>query len=207
VKHTFKLIYELDTTVACAVAAYLDAEHYVFLHKTYLPEYEAIEHDGNRIKIRQAWTFAGIKVDQECWTEYQAPARFMNYEISSSPWWIPTIHHVMKTKTDLRYYPTKDGKRTVSDLTVELDMPLALWPFRKLIEKKLCALKWEKDKEDIEMVERRAKIFGRGNVRSYWADHQFMLHKEAFMEHFGPEATKGAPGGDAANDSEPAAAE
>ncbi len=191
-KHSFKLIYELDTTVGCAVAAYLDAEHYVFLHSKYLPVYEAVEKDGNRIKIRQEWTMGGLKVSQYCWTEYQPPARFLNYEISSSPWWFPTIHHVMKTRTDLRYYPTADGKRTVSDLTVDIEMPAVLWPMRHIIEKKLCDLKREKDQEDIDMILRRAKIFGRGNIRGYLADHQFMLHKEEFVKHFGTEAVETA---------------
>lgn len=187
-KHSFNYVYELDTTVACAVAAYLDAEHYVFLHRKYLPEYEAIEHDGNRIKIRQSWHLGKLKVSQECWTEYKAPARFLNYELTSTPWYIPTVHHVIKTVTDLRYYPTADGKKTVSDLRVEIDMPFFLWPLRHVMEKKLKQLKWEKDKEDIEMVERRAKVYGRGNLRGYFSDHQFMLHKEDFMKHFGPGA-------------------
>jgi hypothetical protein len=40
VKHTFSYLYELDTTVGSAVAACLDAEHYVFLHRKYMPSYE-----------------------------------------------------------------------------------------------------------------------------------------------------------------------
>ena len=187
-KHSFKLIYELDTTVACAVAAYLDAEHYVFLHKKYSPIYEAVEKDGRRIRIRQEWNYGKIKVSQYCWTEYDPPARFLNYEVSSSPFWVPSIHHVMKTRTELKYYPTPDGKRTVSDLTVDLEIPNILYPFRNLIEKKMCQLKKEKDQEDMDMIVRREKIFGRGNIRGYLSDHQFMLHKDDFVKHFGNDA-------------------
>ncbi len=192
-KHSFKLIYELDATVACAVAAYLDAEHYVFLHSKYSPVYEAVEKVGRRIKIRQEWNYGKLKVSQYCWTEYDPPARFLNYEVTSSPWWFPTIHHVMKTRTELRYYPTDDGERTVSDLTVDLEMPAVLWPMRHIIQDKMCQLKKEKDQEDMDMLRRRDKIFGRGNIRGYLADHQFMLHKDDFVKHFGSEIHRGSP--------------
>ena len=33
--HKFSLTYELDAPIAIAVAAYLDSEHYIFLHKDY----------------------------------------------------------------------------------------------------------------------------------------------------------------------------
>ncbi len=186
-KHTFDLVYEIDTTVACAVAAYLDAEHYVFLHRKYSPVYEVVAKEGRRIRIRQEWHLGVLHVAQELWTEYEPPARFLNYEVSS-PWWFPSVHHVMKTRTDLRYYPTEDGRRTVSHLKVELEMPRWLWPLRHLIEKKMCELKKEKDAEDIAMIRRRDEIFGRGNIRSYLMDHQFMLHKEDFVKHFGAPA-------------------
>jgi hypothetical protein len=101
----------------------------------------------------------------------------------------------MKSRTDLRYYPNADDTATVSHLDVELDLPFFLWPFRHMIERKMCALKREKDQEDMEMVERRAKVFGRGNIKAYLADHQFMLHKDEFVKHFGNEsaASLGSP--------------
>jgi hypothetical protein len=185
VKYTFTLIYELDTTVACAVATYLDIEHYVFLHKKYLPHHEVVEKDGRRVKIKQTWHFGKQAVTQYCWTEYDPPARFLNYEISTAPWWVPSVHHVMKTRTELRYYPDATGTKTVSHLTVDLELPFWLWPLRKVIEKRLCELKIEKDSEDMAMISRREKLFGRGNVKSYLVDHQFMLHKEDFIAHFG----------------------
>lgn len=184
-KHKFTLIYELDTTVPCAVAAYLDAEHYAFLHSKYSPVYEVLRHDDRTITVRQTWRYGGRRVGQVYTCEYQPPARFLNYDLRPSPPWWPSIHHVMKTRTDLRYYPNEAGTATVSHLDVELDLPFFLWPLRRVIERKMCALKREKDDEDIAMIERRAKIFGRGNIKSYLADHQFMLHKDDFVEHFG----------------------
>jgi hypothetical protein len=105
---------------------------------------------------------------------------------------MPRIHYVMKTRTDLRYYPTADGQRTVSHLEVELDLPAWLWPMRQRIEQKLCQLKCEKDVEDIDMIKRREQIFGRGNLKAYLADHQFMLHKDDFVAHFGSPAAERA---------------
>jgi hypothetical protein len=108
---------------------------------------------------------------------------------------MPSVHHIMKSRTDLRYYPNADGTATVSHLEVELDLPFFLWPFRHMIERKMCALKREKDAEDMEMIQRRAQIFGRGNIKAYVADHQFLLHKDEFVEQFGDEsaAPQGSP--------------
>ena len=187
-KHTFTLTYELDTTVACAVAAYLDAEHYIFLHRKYATHYEIVERDGRRLRIAQTWRHGKATVSHSCWTEYDPPARFLNYEMSSSPWWIPSIHAVMKSRTDLKYYPDATGTKKVSHLVVDIDLPFWLWPLRHFIERRMCELKREKDAEDMEMISRREQIFGRGNIKGYLADHQFMLHKEDFVAHFGGEA-------------------
>ncbi len=193
-KYVFTHAYELDTNVACAVAAYLDAEHYIFLHNKYSPQYEVLSHVDDKIMIRQTWLFRGRRVAQICTCEYIAPARFLNYDIKSDPWWKPSVHHLVKTRTDLRYYPDETGERTISHLTVELRMPFFLYPLRHLIEKKMRALKEEKDKEDIEMIDRRAELFGRGNAKAYLADHQFMLHKDEFVEHFASDdPTVGSP--------------
>ena len=80
-KYEFTHVYELDTNVACAVAAYLDAEHYIFLHNKYSPQYEVLSHVDDKIMIRQTWLFRGRRVAQTCTCEYLAPARFLNYDI------------------------------------------------------------------------------------------------------------------------------
>src|SRR5579872_7050282 len=89
-------------------------------------------------------------------------------------------------------FPDSTGKKTVSHFAVEMEMPFWLWPLRFYLQRKLTDLKVKKDKEDMAMIERRAKIYGRGNIASYLAPHQFMLHKEAFVEHFG--SVNGTPG-------------
>jgi hypothetical protein len=188
-KHSFELIYELDCTVGEAVAAYLDAEHYMFLHRAYVPSYEALWQEGTKIAIEQSWRKGPIKFGNSCITEYQPPARFLNYGLKPVPRWMPSIHHLVHTFTDLRYYPTEDQQRTVSHLRIELELPWFMWPFRKLIEEKLKRLKIEKDQEDVEMIARHQQVFGRGNLNSYFRKDVFMLHKDEFVKAFGNKVT------------------
>jgi len=46
-------------------------------------------------------------------------------------------------------------------------------------------MKVEKDEQDIDMIRRRAALFGRENNSIYLADHQFILHKDHYLKHFG----------------------
>lgn len=191
--HRFELVYEMDTTLGCAVAAYLDAEHYAFLHSKYSPRYEVLEKSGRTIRIRQTWHFNKVRIGQLCTTEYRPPARFLNYDVSGWPAWLPSVHHVMKTRTELFYYPDATGQKTISHLCVELDAPAVMRPLLGKIQASMTALKKEKDMEDMDMIFRRERLFGRGNIKGYLADHQFMLHKDDFVQHFGtPEAERRA---------------
>jgi hypothetical protein len=147
----------------------------------------------SRFDVKQTWRYAGWTSAQTYTAEYQPPARFLQYDVRPSPSWLPSIHHLIRTRTDLRYYPTPDGDKTISHLDVEIDMPFWLWPARHLLEQTLSGLKRDKDQEDIAMIQRRAKLFGRGNIKSYLADHQFLFHKDAFVEHFGDRAETTVP--------------
>ena len=187
-EHKFELIYELDCTVGEAVAAYLDAEHYMYLHSNYMPQYETLWQDGSKIAIRQSWKKGPVVIGNTCITEYEAPARFLNYDLKPVPRWLPSVHHLIDTWTELRYYPAEDGRHTVSHLTVKLRMPWFLWPLRKMIEARLVKLKIEKDQEDVDMIARHQKMAGRGNIRGYFKKNVFLLHKEAFVKAFSEEA-------------------
>ena len=183
-KHNFELTYEIDCTVGEAVAAYLDAEHYDFLHKSYAKNYKVISQEDNEIIIEHSWHFAGLRMGQISSTKYLPPATFLNYNIKPFPWWLPSIHHLIKTTTELKYYPTAEGERCVSHLKVELTYPFFVWPFRNFLEKKLCDLKIAKDLEDVEMISRQQKIFGKGNLNHFRSKHVFLLHKELFVKHY-----------------------
>lgn len=184
-KHKFQVLYELDCTFGEAVAAYLDAEHYAHLHGKHIYHHEALEQNGNVIVIYQKWKMLGLPFGLICSTEYQPPGRLLQYHFIPKPFWRPSIYHLIKVHTDLLYTPDATGTRTVSDLTVELDLPFFLWPLRHVIEDRLRRLKIVKDQEDIDMIACRQRLFGRGNVTAYLAKHQFLLHKEAFAKYFG----------------------
>lgn len=182
--HNFELIYELDCTVGEAVLAYLDAEHYIHLHKDYTSQYRVIKKDGMRIYIEQTWKRAFVTIGNICTTQYNPPSTFLNYDLKPMPRWVPSIHHLIKTRTELKYYPSANKDKTISHLKVQLDFPVTLWFLRKLIQERLKRLKILKDQEDIDMITRQQKIFGRGNLSHILRKNIFILHKEEFIKSF-----------------------
>ena len=92
----------------------------------------------------------------------------------------------MKTRTRVLYTEIPERNSTWSRLEIDLDLPFWLWPFRRFIERAITRLKVEKDEQDIDMIRRRAALFGRENNSIYLADHQFILHKDQYVKHFGP---------------------
>lgn len=192
-KHRFSLVYELDTPPAIAVAVYLDAEHYTFLHRKYIDRYEILSTGPRKTVTRQSWRFLGMRVGQVNTNEYRPPGEFLNYDHEPFPRWFPSVYHLVAITTHLKYTPLEGGEKTLSTLDVEVDMPFFLWPLRKLIQKTIERIKIEKDDEDIAMVLRRAKIFGRRNNSIYLREDQFLLHKDDYVEHFGKDSTQRAP--------------
>jgi hypothetical protein len=186
-KHKFCLTCEIDTTVAIAVAAYLDGEHYIFLHSQYSNEWVVLDHDPSKRTtiVKQTWKLFGLHIGQIYTCEYVPPAQFKNYDVKPSSWFVPSIHHLISVKTDLKYTANPAKNTTISTLDVEIDLPFWLYPLRYFIQKGIEKLKVEKDIEDIEMIDRRAKLFGRGNNAAYLLDHQFMLYKDDYVSHFG----------------------
>ena len=146
--------------------------------------YNVLWQKRNQIAIEQTWQKGPFRIGNSCITEYRPPAEMLNYDLRPIPYWMPSIHHLVHTSTRLRYYPSEDQKRTVSHLRVELELPWFLWPIRKIIERRLRELKIEKDQEDVDMIARQQKIYGRGNIRGYLRKDMFMLHKEAFVRAF-----------------------
>lgn len=184
-KHSFKVCYELDTPLAIAVAIYLDCEHYIYLHRALTNSIEIIEKGADYYKCHQTWKILGMRVGQSYTCKYHAPATFINEDLKPFPAWLPSIHHIVKTKTTLRYYENPATKATLSELTVEMDMPFWLYPFRKFIQSVIEKIKILKDLEDVALFDRRAKYFGRESNSVYLKRHQFLLHKEDYVKHFG----------------------
>ncbi len=187
-KHRFSLVYELDTPPAIAVAVYLDAEHYTFLHRKYIDRYEILSASRCKTVTRQSWKFLGVRVGQDNINEYRPPGEFLNYDHKPYPWWFPSVYHVVQITTHLKYTPLAQGERTLSTLDVEIDLPFWLWPLRKVLQRAIERIKIEKDDEDIAMVLRRAKVFGRRNNSIYLREDQFLLHKDDYVRHFGKDS-------------------
>lgn len=194
-KHRFTLVYELDCPLHIAVVTYLDAEHYIFLHRKHTDLYEVVKREPLKTTIRQAWKLGGVHLGYTSVGEYRPPAEFLNYGIRPNPRWIPSFWHLVDIKTHLIYSEIPGTDRTLSTLEVEVDLPFFLWPLRHRMQRRIERLKIEKDDEDIVMIKRREKLYGRGNLVGYLHEGQFLLYKDAFVEHFGhvaEQAKKGA---------------
>ncbi len=189
-KYKFQLVYELDCPLHIAVVTYLDAEHYIFLHRKYTDEYVVTKREPLKTTIRQSWKLGGITLGYTSVGEYRPPNQFLNYGIKPDPRWIPSFWHLVDITTHLIYTEIPGTDRTLSTLNVEVDLPFFLWPLRKRMRQRIERLKIEKDDEDIVMIKRREKIYGRGNLAGYLHDGQFLLYKDAFVEHFGHHADR-----------------
>jgi hypothetical protein len=173
-------------TVAMAVGAYLDCEHYIHLHEKWSSKYEILHVEPLCMTVKQTWKMFGFfPIGQVYKTQYLPPARFLNHSIKPYPFWFPSIHHLLKITTDQKYSESPQSKKTISRLDVEIEMPFFLWPFRKLIQRSMTELKSQKDAEDIRMIQRRSKLFGENCHLAYLVEHQFILHKDEYCKHFG----------------------
>ena len=183
-KHTFEIKYELDTPLAIAVAIYLDCEHYVYLHRGLSNKIEIIGKGDDYYMCHQSWSVFGIKIGQTYTCKYLAPATFINTDVKPFPSWIPSIHHLVHIQTALRYYQQPEKNTTLSELMVEMDMPFWLYPFRNAFRRTIAKIKILKDLEDVALIDRRARLFGRESNEAYLKKHQFMLHKEEYVKYF-----------------------
>jgi len=184
-KHEFEIRYELDAPLAVAVGLYLDCEHYIFLHRALSNRLEVVEAGETSLKYRQSWNLFGLAFGQVYKCRYVAPATFVNYDIEPSPRWLPSVHHLVKVRTTLRYYET-DRRTTLSRLSVELDMPRWLAPLKETICRTIERVKILKDLEDVAVIDRRARLFGRLDNSPFLNKRQFLLHKDEYLRHFGP---------------------
>lgn len=185
-KHRFTVIEEQDCTVATAVGAFLDCEHYTYLHKSLIPKMEVLRVHGRAVTYRQCLRFLCFRTSQEMTLEYLPPGHFSTYDIKPSSW-IPSVHHLISARVDVDYSKHPERDTTIMRFDCELDVPFLLWPFRGLLQWALQRMHHKKDQEDLEAIKRRDRLFGRGNVAAYLAPHQFLLHKDDYIAHFAAE--------------------
>jgi hypothetical protein len=172
-KFAFRLAdedYEYD--VLTAVTAYLDCEHYAWLHSRNYSHYEILEDGPTTSRIIQHSKYLGIVFKQHHFREYIPPSEFRMTADKPFPIYTHTI-----------FTPTADcGTHRSVDVAIEL--PLVLWPFRRLIA---AQLRWYDQRvyaEDAAAAKRREQYFGRNNWRWAFRPTQFLLHKDAVVEAF-----------------------
>ena len=187
--HRFTVVEELDCPLAVAVAAYLDCEHYIHLHRSLTDSLEVVKVDGFKVTVRQTWKALGLKLGHDKTGEYVPPAEFLIYDVVPAPKWFPSVHHVLDIRTRLRYTPVPERDSTMMTFDVELGLPFWLWPLRGLLQRLIERLHAQQNAEDLAMIKRRERLVGRENLLAvYLKDHHFCYHKDEFLKHFGRKA-------------------
>lgn len=185
-RHSFTVVEELDCPLAVAVAAYLDCEHYLHLHRGLTDSLEILEADGFKIRVRQSWKALGLKLGHEKTGEYVPPAEFLIYDVLPSPRWLPSIHHLVGIRTRLRYEAVSGRDATRMTFDVDLDMPFWLAPARRFLQGLIERLHAAQNAEDMAMIKRRERLFGRENLlAAYLRPGHFCYHKDEFLRRFG----------------------
>jgi len=163
---------DFDYDVLTAITAYLDCEHYAWLHARNYAHYEILEDTPTTSRIIQHSKYFGFVFKQHHFREYIPPSEFRM--LSDKPF--PIYTHTTFT-------PTSDGGSHRS-VDVTIDLPLVLWPFRKLLAAHLRRYDRRVYDEDATAAKRRARFFGKNNWSWAFRPSQFLLHKDAVVEAF-----------------------
>ncbi len=158
--------------VLTAVTAYLDCEHYAWLHARNYSHYEILEDGPTTSRIIQHSKYFGFTFKQHHLREYLPPSEF---RMASD--------HPFPIFTHTRFTARADGgvHRTV-DVTIEL--PWVLWPLRKLLAAHLRRYDARVYGEDAAAAVRRERYLGKNNWAWAFRPSQFLLHKDAVMAAF-----------------------
>ena len=185
-KHSFSMFGELDAPPRVTVAAYLDCEHYVFLHRALTDSVEVVHQEGFQVTVRQSWEAFGLKLGHLKDGTFIPPFEFHLENVRPEPYWIPSIHHFVGITTHLTYFDLKERDATGFRFDVTLDLPFWLYPVRTILQRLIEKMHDQQNFEDMAMIKRRERLFGRGNTAAYVAEHQFLYHKDAYLKHFSP---------------------
>jgi hypothetical protein len=178
VKYTFRLTEDdYDYDVLSAVTAYLDCEHYAWLHARNYSHYEILEDGPTTSRIIQHSKYLAFTFKQHHFREYLPPSEFRM--ASDKPF--PIFTHT-------RFSERADGgvHRTVD---VTIDLPLPLWPLRGLLAAHLRRYDARVYGEDARAADRRAKYLGKNNWAWAFRPSQFLLHKDAVVAAFRDQLT------------------
>ena len=163
---------EFDYDVLTAVTAYLDCEHYAWLHARNYSHYEVLEDGPTTSRVIQHSKYLGITFEQHHFREYIPPSEFRM--ASDKPF--PIYTHTTFT--------ARPGGRVHRSVDVTMDLPFFLWPFRKLLRAHLRRYDARVYGEDAAAATRREKYLGRNNWLWAFRRSQFLLHKDAVVNAF-----------------------
>ena len=172
-KYAFRLTEDdYDYEVLTAVTAYLDCEHYAWLHARNYSHYEILEDGPTTSRIIQHSKYFGYTFKQHHFREYLPPSEFRM-----------TSDRPFPINTHTRFTPRREGgvHRTVD---VTMDLPLVLWPFRQLLAAHLRRYDARVYAEDASAAARRARYLGKDNWAWAFRPAQFLLHKDAVIAAF-----------------------
>ena len=172
-KYAFRLTEDdYDYDVLTAVTAYLDCEHYAWLHARNYAHYEILEDGPTTSRIIQHSKYFGIVFKQHHFREYIPPSEFRMLADKPFP-----IH------THTTFTPTASGG-THRRVDVTIELPLLLWPVRKLLAAHLRRYDRRVYAEDAAAAKRREQYVGKNNWLWAFRPTQFLLHKDAVVEAF-----------------------
>ena len=210
-KYSFKQTYTFPVNVASAVVAYLDCEHYTFLHNSCEKKYKTISLDENKCVSEILYSSGIFFWRQKSTTEYIGKAKLRQYDISIKGFGPAILANLLNVKTSLEFFENdqdrevediennfkkislkKENNICLSEITYELDLPFFIYPFRNYLRKKLEIMKRSKDLEDLYMLQKRIMMYGSDlpldRNSEYWAPYfkksYFLLFKEKFVENF-----------------------
>jgi hypothetical protein len=163
---------DYDYDVLTAVTAYLDCEHYAWLHARNYSHYEILEDGPTTSRIIQHSKYLGITFKQHHLREYLPPSEFR----MSSDRPFPIYTHT-------RFAPRADGgvHRTVD---VTIDLPVVLWSLRRLLAAHLRRYDARVYGQDAAAAARRARYLGKDNWAWAFRPSQFLLHKDTVIAAF-----------------------
>src|ERR1700686_5742625 len=151
-RHAFCLAEnDYDYDLLTAVTAYLDCEHYAWLHARNYSHYEILEDGPTTSRIIQHSKYLGITFKQHHLREYLPPSEFRMASDRPFP---------IYTRT--RFTPRTEGgvHRTVD---VTIDLPAVLWPLRRLLAAHLRRYDARVYGQDAAAAARRGPYLGKNN--------------------------------------------
>ena len=173
-KHRFQILKQIPASLAGVMANYLDMEH-VPIHSG-LRDCEIISETETAAAFVLTSDVGPFKVRNVHYFEYRPPNQVL--QMVKTP-----LGPMRVLATAEEYEAGTPDVRTEVTVDVQIDLPRPVYPFRILVERLLRKLNLVVLEEDLEILERRQKLFG-DYVEDYCRSEEVMLFKDVFAAHF-----------------------